>query len=160
MKSNSLINKTKPEIISILREFISSNPEARELKRALAIAMAIEEYPYADIINLLGVHKPFISYWKRRFLEQGLAGIKLGYQGAQSYLKDEERQSVIEWLRSKNHWDLEELVKYIEENYGVVYQSRQSYYDLFANAGISWKKSQKQKRKLKIHSKVTEAKTL
>ena len=28
-------------------------------------------------------------------------------------------------------------------NYDVVYQSKQSYYDLFSEAGITWKRSQK-----------------
>jgi len=147
MESHSLFTKTKTELMDILREFIGSNPEARELKRALAIAMAIEEYPYAEIMNLLGVHKSFVSYWKRRFLEHGLDGIKLGYQGAQSYLTDEERQSVIEWLKETNHWDLEKLVNHLRQNYNVVYQSKQSYYDLFSEAGISWKKSQKRNSK-------------
>ena len=65
------------------------------------------------------------------------------YRGAQSYLTDEERQEIIDWLRSTNEWNLDELVTYIEVKYDVIYQSRQSYYDLFSDAGISWKKSQK-----------------
>jgi len=85
----------------------------------------------------------FISYWPRQFLERCIAGLKLGYRGAQSYLKSEERQAVIDWLRASNEWDFDELVTYIDDNYGVVYQSKQSYYDLFSEAEISWKKSQK-----------------
>ena len=38
-------------------------------------------------------------------------------------------------------------VSYLDEYHGVVYQSKQSYYELFAAAGISWKKSQKTNRK-------------
>jgi len=34
-------------------------------------------------------------------------------------------------------------VNYLDEQYGVIYQSKQSYYDLLSAAGISWKKSQK-----------------
>jgi putative transposase len=32
-------------------------------------------------------------------------------------------------------------------NYDVIYQSKQSYYDLFSEAGITWKRSQKVKPK-------------
>ncbi len=45
--------------------------------------------------------------------------------------------------KSKNEWNLDELFTHIEVKYNVVYQPRQSYYDLFLDAGISWKKSQK-----------------
>jgi putative transposase len=34
-------------------------------------------------------------------------------------------------------------VNYLDQHYGVIYQSKQSYYELLAAAGISWKKSQK-----------------
>lgn len=143
MENNLATTELFIDNISILREFIRSNPDARELKRALAVKMAIENYPYSEIVELLGVNKSFISYWKHRFIEQGLAGIKLGYRGAQSYLTNEQRQEIIEWLRSTNEWNLDELVIHVEVKYDVIYQSKQSYYDLFSDAGISWKKSQK-----------------
>jgi len=142
MESTLSPDKQQSESISVLREFIRSNPEARELKRALAVKMAFEEYPYWEIADLLEVTKSFVSYWSRQFLERGIAGLKLGYRGVQSYLKPEERQAVIDWLRASNEWDFDELVTYIDDKYGVVYQSKQSYYDLFSDAGISWKKSQ------------------
>ena len=46
-------------------------------------------------------------------------------------------------LQTKKSWDLDELVNYLDEHFGVIYQSKQSYYDLLSAAGISWKKSQK-----------------
>jgi len=54
-----------------LREFIRSNPEARELKRAWAVKTAFEEYPYGEIADLLKITKSFVSYWSRQFLERG-----------------------------------------------------------------------------------------
>ena len=46
-------------------------------------------------------------------------------------------------LRLKKYWNLDELVAYLDEHYGVIYKSKQSYYELLKAAGISWKKSQK-----------------
>ncbi len=120
-------------------EFICSNPDARELKRALAVKIAIEDYPYSEIVELLGVNKFFVSNWTHRFFEQGLAGIKLGYRGAQSYLTNEQWKEMIEWLRSTNEWNLGEVVTYIEVKYYVIHQSMPSYYALFSDAQISWK---------------------
>ena len=55
----------------------------------------------------------------------------------------EQKAAVRTWLKTQAYWNLDELVSYLDQQYGVVYQSKQSYYELFAAAGISWKKSQK-----------------
>ena len=41
-------------------------------------------------------------------------------------------------LQTKKSWDLDELVNYWEEHFGVIYQSKQSYYNLLLAAGIKW----------------------
>lgn len=125
-----------------LEEFIASNPEPRELKRALAVQMRRQGYRYQDIQDLLHVSPGFIRAWCVAFEQRGMVGLQLGYQGAQPYLEARERQAVIDWLRQKNYWHLPELHTHVEETYGVVFQSKQSYYKLFQEAGISWKKSQ------------------
>jgi putative transposase len=143
MKNFLLEAEQKLEKIELLTEFIGTNPDGRELKRALAVKMALENKPYAEIGKSLGISKSYITQYNHRFEAQGIAGIKLGYQGAKSYLKPAQRAEVMTWLQTKNYWDLEELVNYIDQQYGVIYQSKQSYYQLFSEAGISWKKSQK-----------------
>ncbi len=138
-----LEHQQKVEKITLLTEFISKNPQPRELKRALAVKMALGNQPYSRITDLLGINKSFITYWKQRFEAQGLEGIKLGYQGAQSYLTEQEREEVISWLKTQHSWDFNELVTYLDVHYKVSYASKQSYYTLFSEANISWKKSQK-----------------
>lgn len=84
----------------------------------------------------------FVRDWSVAYEAQGVAGLGLGYQGALPYLNSQQRQAVVDWLREKNYWHLPELQQHLEERYGIVFQSKQSYYDLFHEAGISWKKSQ------------------
>ncbi|MBD2094531.1 winged helix-turn-helix domain-containing protein [Trichocoleus sp. FACHB-591] len=48
----------------------------------------------------------------------------------------------MEWLQQQQTCQLEQLVTHIEATYGVVFQSKQSYYDLLHQAGLSWKKMQ------------------
>ena len=143
MKNFLLEQKQKAERIALLTEFIQSNPDPREVKRALAVKMALQGEPYSGITKLLGMHKSSITQWKQRFEVQGINGINLAYKGAKSYLTSQQRAEVITWLRMKNYWDLDELVTYLDEQYGVIYKSKQSYYNLFSDSGISWKKSQK-----------------
>lgn len=42
----------------------------------------------------------------------------------------------------KKVWTIEEVIEHLELEYNVVYRSRQSYYSLMAQAGLSWKKAQ------------------
>ena len=143
MRNFLLEHQQKVDKISALTEFIRGNPDSRELKRALAVKMALEGKPYSNITQLLGMHKSCITYWKNKFEAQGIDGIKLGYQGGKSYLDSQERIDVISWLKTKNYWNIDELITYLDEHYGIIYSSKQSYYDLLSEAGISWKKSQK-----------------
>lgn len=50
------------------------------------------------------------------------------------------------WLslntRTKESWTLNKFEYYIASKYGVAFESKQSYYDLFKEARISWKKTQ------------------
>lgn len=138
-----LEQQQKLEKIAILTEFIQSSTEARELKRAIAVKMALQGEPYSNITELLGMHKSCVTIWKQKFAAKGLDGILLGYRGSSSYLTPEQRAETITMLQAKKYWHLDELVTYLDENYGVIYKSKQSYYELLSAAGISWKKSQK-----------------
>lgn len=62
--------------------------QARELKRALAIQMRQQGYPYQQIGALLEVSKSFISKWQQLYRQQGIDALKLGYWGTQGYLND------------------------------------------------------------------------
>ncbi len=126
-----------------LTEFIRSNPDPRELKRALAVKMVKQNYSYQQIADTLEVSVGFISSCRQKFETEGIEGLKLKYQGSQGYLSHQHRQEVIDWLKEKNYWQLSELQTQIEVTYGVVFASLQSYYSLLAEAGISWKKTQK-----------------
>lgn len=125
-----------------LKHFIDSNPDSRELKRALAVQMVQQNYRYEDISAVLQVSLGFISKWKQRFAVEGVNGLRLGYQGASPYLSAQQREGVLEWLRQKQYWHLPELQNHLDEQYGVVFASKQSYYELFHAAQIHWKKTQ------------------
>lgn len=135
--------KMKDEETSILESFIKSDIDARELKRAIAVKMAIEGHPHKLISQLLGVGKDFVGNWKKNFKANGIEGIKLGYKGSEKYLTPEQTFEISEWLRNRQYWHLDELINHLDNQYGIVYKSKQSYYDLFDLANISWKKSQK-----------------
>lgn len=101
MKKFLLEQQQLEERLAILTEFIHSNTEAREFKRAVAVKMALSGEPYSKITNLVGMDKSCITIWKEKFLAKGLNGIKLGYQGSSSYLTLKQRTATIAWLQTK-----------------------------------------------------------
>ena len=126
-----------------LTEFIRSNPDSRELKRALAVKMVKQGQSYHQIRDTLGVSLSFISKYLHKFEREGIEGLKLKHKGSNGYLTTEQKQAVLNWLHRKKYWQLSELKTYLEVNYDVRFASLQSYYSLFSEAGISWKKTQK-----------------
>lgn len=126
-----------------LVELIQSNPDPRELKRALAVQMVLKGYLYRQIEEILHVSDSFISKWWLVFEAEGVSGLYLGYQGTKGYLDPQQRLAVINWLQQKNYWNLDELQQHLQDTFNVIFKSRQSYYELFKQANISWKKTQK-----------------
>ena len=68
--------------LQILEEFIKTNPDSRELKRALAVKLALSGYAYRAIQEIIGVTPGFIAKWKKEFISAGIEGIILKYKGS------------------------------------------------------------------------------
>jgi putative transposase len=123
--------------------FLAQKRDGREVKRAIAVKMALKGYLYSTICDILNVTPSFVSDWKQAYLATGTDGLLLQYQGSKGLLTSEQRQAVLDWLQMQQSWSVEQLQTYIETNYRVVFQSRQSYYDLLAQAKITHKKAQR-----------------
>jgi transposase len=136
----------KPEI-KILEDFIRDNPDPRELKRALAVKLALSGYAYRAIQEIVGITAGFITKWKQQFLSQGLRGIFLKNQGSKSYLTRKDREKILRWIINQKHWNVWEVETYILETYEVIFKSKQSYYKLLKEARISWQKGEKENPK-------------
>jgi len=127
--------------MTTLDNFID-DPECREAKRALAVKMVLMNFETKDICKLLNVSDSFVSKWKIIYENEGASALELKYKGGTSFLTEIQRQAVLIHLRSQSHFDLKELVELIKERYGVVYQSKQSYYDLLDEARITWHRTE------------------
>ena len=81
-----------------LSDFIASNPDARELKRAVAVQMTLLGVKQGMIQAVLGVPSGFIRTWKKRYLSEGVECLRLGYKGSPSYLSAAQRAQITRWL--------------------------------------------------------------
>ena len=143
MNYTGLEQQSKELQIAELELFIKSVIDSRELKRALSAKMSLEGKTCEEISRILCVKQSFVYYWRNIFKTKGIEGIKIGYKGSSGYLTDDQTNEVIGWLKAKSYWNMDELIDYINQHYGVIYKSKQSYYHLFSLAGISGQKSPK-----------------
>lgn len=130
-------------LIEQLNNFLTQTKDAREVKRALAVKLSLQKKSYQEVKEILQVSQGFISKWKNRAIFEGIESLKLQYKGRRSYLSPSETKAVIQWLKTQEYWNLEDLQIYLEREYKIIFESKQSYYDLFHLAQISWKKTQK-----------------
>jgi putative transposase len=114
-----------------------------EIKRALAVRMAMQGYSRSDIAELLDISIPFIDKWKAIFIEEGAESLKLNYCGSQGYLLPEQRQAIIDHIQSYDSISVDELREYIKSKYGIEYKTPKSYIELLCEADFSYKKTQK-----------------
>ena len=113
-----------------------------EAKIAIAVNMYIKGIDTKDICNSLNVSNSFVSKWKVIYENEGSGGLRVKYEGGAGYLTEQERSDVIFHFSDKHHCSVKEVRDYIESNYGVVYRSKQSYYDIMREAGLSWHRTQ------------------
>jgi len=126
-----------------IEAIINDSKDSRELKRALSVKMSQAKIKHQDIANFLQISPSFISKWCLIYEEQGALALLLNYKGKVGYLSDDEKQEIILFLQQHSYFSVEKLRDYLEEKYQVVYKSKQSYYDLLDQGGLSWKKTKK-----------------
>ena len=112
------------------------------MKRALAVKMILFDFKTEDICALLNVSDSCVSKWKIMYENEGAEALKLNYQGGRGFLTEDQRDEIIFHLSNQPHGSVEELRDYLEHHYGVVYQSKQSYYDLLKEGRLSWHQTQ------------------
>lgn len=137
-----------------LDDLINDATDPRETKRALTVKMLQTGLSPQSIANLLNVSEQYVSKWKIKYEKEGVLGLRLAYQGKKPYLSTEQRSEVVAWIKAHQTITIEVLRDYIESQYEVVYDSKQSYYDLLSAGEMSYH------RTTAINPKYDEAKVM
>lgn len=114
-----------------------------ELKRAIAVKMVKRGFTYEQISEILNVSSFFIDKWRALYNKQGAKCFPVNYKGSEGYLTKEQYKEIDKFINTKSNCHLEALINFIKKEYGVVFKSKQTYYDLLHRAGMSWKKTEK-----------------
>ena len=102
-------SKKNEKEIRELNEWMKTNGDGRELKRALAVKLSLEGWTYealakpsgSYLASLLNMSKTFVGEWIGVFKRQGIEGLKLAYKGAKSYLMAPQRDEVFKLLHEQ-----------------------------------------------------------
>ena len=126
-----------------LAQMIEETTEVRELKRALSVKLGEGGMATGAIGEVLQVTPRSVRKWQRRYEREGVEALRVRYRGSKSYLSVEQRHALEDWLGARETVALEEVRDEIEARYGLVYQSKQSYYDLLDASGLSYHRTEK-----------------
>jgi transposase len=102
----------------------------QECKRALAVKFDLLGYSSTWIENWLGGSGSFLRKWRTQYARYGVQRFYLQYQGSRGYLSPDERAEVITFLNTQEYYGVDALQTYVEEQYDVIFTSKQSYDDL------------------------------
>ncbi len=105
MMNQHLQTATVPEqitqqAIAELQEFIDARPDAREVRKALAVKLIYQNYKYEEIQTILDVSLGSITSWKQAYEKDGISGLRLNHKGRKSYLTTQQREEILAWLQT------------------------------------------------------------
>ena len=116
--------------------------DVREYKRAKVVDLSLTGYHEDEIASLFDVSVFFIRKWRALYRDYGADIFCLKHQGGISFLTDDARTAILEWIRDQPTCTLDILRDHLKQTYDVVYESDKSYYNLLHDAGLSYKKAQ------------------
>src|SRR5262245_26929772 len=126
-----------------LAQRIEETTDVRELKRALSVKLGEEGMTTEAIGEVLQVTPRAVRKWRQRYEREGVEGLHVRYRGSESYLRVEQRQEIEDWLGAHETLTVEEVRDELEVRYGIVYQSKQSSYELLDASGLSYHRTEK-----------------
>ena len=126
-----------------LTQFIEETSDVRELKRAVSMKLREGGMATEAVSEVLHVPPRTVRAWAQRYEREGVEGLRVQYRGSEGYLSVEQRQAIEDWLGAQETITVEVVRDEIEARYGIVYQSKQSYYDLMEAGGLSYHRTEK-----------------
>lgn len=115
----------------------------RELKRALSVKLREGGLATEAVGEVLQVTPRTVRAWRQRYEQEGVEGLRVRYRGSESYPRVEQRREIEDWLGAQETLTVEEVRAEIEARFGIVYQSKHSYYDLLEASGWSYHRTEK-----------------
>src|SRR5262249_57472657 len=85
----------------LLDEIINEATDAREVKRAVRVKRGQQGFSAAQICQVLKVSPHYVSKGKGQYEAEGAAALRLGSRGSESYLSEQHRAELTQWIASR-----------------------------------------------------------
>ena len=142
-----------------LRRRMDNSKDGATRMRYQAVWMYAKGYPTKEILELNGSSRSALMNWCRDYRERGAEELEDHRAGGNSAkLTHEQIVEIEERLHmytpqmlfgsqaatlTGEFWTVEDLYRMVQEQYGVMYESRTSYQELFAKCGFSYQRTEK-----------------
>ena len=133
----------------LLKQYAKSAPLVLVRFKAQAILMATKGMTATDIGDILDRKERAVVLWMRDWQKRRLSSIFTGHRGNNNAgkLTKQQVEEVKQVLQSppsehglpKEFWDIPQLKQYVKAEFGVVYESDESYYFLIRFSHLSFK---------------------
>ena len=142
-----------------LRRRMDNSKDGATRMRYQAVWMYAKGYPVAEILEINGCSRSSLMNWGRAYREAGpeeLEDQRTG--GNNAKLTHEQLSEIKERLNTYTpqmlfgaqaatltgeFWTVEDLYRLVQESYGIAYQSRTSYQEIFAKCSFSYQRTEK-----------------
>lgn len=134
---------------TLLKDYVKTTPLVLVRYKCQAILMRSKGLALADIGDIVSRNETTVGRWIADWEERRMASIFSGHQDNQngSKLTPQQRQEIRDVLQKppcesglpKAFWDVPLLKKYIEAEFGIVYESDRSYHFLLRFSNLSFK---------------------
>ncbi len=105
----------------------------------------------AEVAAVLFLDDDTVRTWFRLYMEDGIEGLRgFGYEGSDGYLNVEQRQQLKSWITNTLPHTTRHVGAWIEQEFGVVYQSRSGLVALLHRLGMEHRKPQAVSQKLDV----------
>lgn len=133
----------------LLGEYFKTSPIKLIRLKSQAILMRNKELKLKDMRDLLFRDQRTIQRWIKDFSNQRMASIFSGHENNEnaSKLTNEQKEEISETLKKppsesglpKEFWDVPTIKEYVRAEFGIIYESRQSYHFLLKFSNLSFK---------------------
>ncbi len=155
-KRNFQLNKQE---LDELRRRMDISKDGATRMRYQAVWMYAKGYRVTEILEINGCSRTSLMNWCRAYREAGPEELEDQRTGGNNAKLSEEQISEIKELLctytpqmlfgrqaatlTGEFWTVEDLYRLVEERYGITYQSRTSYQEIFAKCGFSYQRTEK-----------------
>ena len=114
--------KFSDQQIERLNRYRDNQDDARLQARFIALLMLAEGIEINKVASIIGKSIKTIENWHRQYRSKGLESLNFfQYKPKQSYLKDEQIEQLVSWVKTTNPATLKQARAYIIEQFKVKY---------------------------------------